>query len=340
MRFAAVGDSGEGDENTSAVAQAIVHAAPDLLLALGDSAYPVGSQAQFERNFFAPYASLLRQTPVFASLGNHEYMTQNGQPYLDNFYLPANNPRATERYYSFDWGDVHFIALDSSCVLGLGSGLECTTEEQQAWLLQDLAEARDALWRIAFLHHPPWSSGSHGSHEQVRSAFASLFEAGGVELVLSGHDHDYERTTPMRGNGPAAAGTMGVTYVVVGTGGARLRPFGTPPEPWSVIRDDQSFGFLHVTIEGPTLTGRMLTPTGDVVDSFQLLKDAGSSTPEAPEPPDKPEAPVPPAEGEQASSPSAPPRTSQSCPSSCGAGSAILFGALSAAFVWHRMRQR
>jgi hypothetical protein len=271
VHFAAVGDSGTGDAAQRAVIAAIQSAAPEFLLALGDNAYEAGTRDEYQQKFFAPMEALLGSVPVYATLGNHEYSTREGQPFLDNFYLPANNPRGTERYYSFDWGDVHLVSLDSSCVLGLAPEELCTTVEQQQWLAGDLA-ASQARWKVVFLHHPPWSSGRYGSFTEVRQAFGQLFEEGGVDLVLSGHEHDYERAVPMRGAGQAAPGVQGVTYAVVGTGGASLRPFPSQRPDWSAARSAAEHGFLDVRIDGDTLVARMMTAGGTSLDSFTLTK--------------------------------------------------------------------
>ncbi len=161
------------------------HAAGELLLALGDNAYESGTEQEFQDRMFTPMAALLRQVPLFPSLGNHEYVTNQGQPYLDNFYLPANNPAGTERYYSFDWGPVHFVALDSNCAIGLASPDRCTLAAQKSWVAQDLAATRQP-WKVVFFHHPPWSSGEHGSQLTMRREFGPLFEQYGVDLVLTG----------------------------------------------------------------------------------------------------------------------------------------------------------
>jgi 3',5'-cyclic AMP phosphodiesterase CpdA len=216
-------------------------------------------------------AALLRQVPLFPSLGNHEYVTNQGQPYLDNFYLPANNPAGTERYYSFDWGPVHFVALDSSCAIGLASPDRCTLAAQKSWLASDLAASQQP-WKVIFFHHPPWSTGAHGSQLTMRREFAPIFEQYGVDLVLTGHDHNYERTRPMRGDNVAPSGTRGVTYVVVGSGGANLRIFPQAWPSWTAYRNNTDAGYLEVSVSGGTLTGKFTTPSGSVPDSFTLTK--------------------------------------------------------------------
>jgi hypothetical protein len=228
---------------------------------------------------FTPMAALLRQVPLFASLGNHEYVTNQGQPYLDNFYLPANNPAGTERYYSFDWGPVHFVALDSNCAVGLSSSDRCTLAEQKSWVAQDLAATRQP-WKVAFFHHPPWSSGEHGSQLTMRRQFGPLFEQYGVDVVLTGHDHNYERSKPMKGEGVAASGTRGVVYLVVGSGGASLRPFPAAQPSWTAYRNNSDVGYLDVTVNGGTLVAQFLTPSGTVRDGFTLTKAVTASVAE------------------------------------------------------------
>jgi hypothetical protein len=274
LRFTAMGDFGTGGLKQQQVLSRLGQpgGAGELLLTLGDNAYMSGTEQELQDRMFTPMAALLRQVPLFPSPGNHEYQTNQAQPYLDNFYLPANNPAGTERYYSFDWGPVHFVALDSNCATGLASADRCTLAAQKSWVAQDLAASRQP-WKVVYFHHPLWSSGGHGSEVAMRGHFAPLFEQHGVDLVLMGHDHNYERSKPMRGDGMAPEGTRGITYVVVGSGGADLKQFlhRAPPE-WTAYRNNTDMGYLEVSVSGGTLTGRFLTPTGTVPDSFTLTK--------------------------------------------------------------------
>jgi uncharacterized protein (TIGR03382 family) len=201
-------------------------------------------------------------------LGNHEYGTNQGQPFLDGFHLPTNNPQRSERYYSFDWGHVHFVALDSTCAVGAASKDRCDRDAMKAWAKADL-EQSDAPWKIVFFHHPLWSSGKHGSTLNMREAYAPIFESTGVDLVLTGHDHDYERSKPMMGDSEAA---NGISYLVVGSGGAHHRSFTGSKPAWSAVRDDVNFGYLDVKVTGGSLTARMVTPSNKVIDSFTLTK--------------------------------------------------------------------
>ncbi|MCY0996516.1 metallophosphoesterase [Myxococcus sp. MISCRS1] len=270
VHFAAMGDFGTGGSDQRRVTARMVQTKPELFVALGDNAYPDGTEADFQEHLFVPMAELLSQVPLFASPGNHEYVTNQGQPYLDNLYMPTNNPEGTERYYSFDWGHVHFVSLDSNCAIGLSSAERCSLARQKAWLETDLAGTTQP-WKVVFFHHPPWSSGEHGSQLTMRRQFAPLFEKYGVDLVLTGHDHNYERSKPMKGDDVASSG--GIPYLVVGGGGATLRAFDTSQPAWSAMRDNKAYGFLDVEVVDGLLTANLLTTDGKVLDSLTLRKD-------------------------------------------------------------------
>ncbi|KFA89727.1 metallophosphoesterase [Archangium violaceum] len=270
VHFTAMGDFGTGGSlQTKVLQQLTVARAGEFLLTLGDNAYSSGTDAEFQSNMFKPMAALLREVPLFPTPGNHEYVTSNAKPYLDNFYLPANNSAKSERYYSFDWGPVHFASLDSNC--RNFTIADCTTALQKTWLAQDLA-ATSRPWKIVFFHHPPWSSGEHLSTTAMRREFAPLFEQYGVDLVLTGHDHNYERTRPMKGDAVAPSGTRGIPYLVVGSGGATLRPFPGAQPSWTAFRDNTNVGYLDVVVDGGTLTTKFITSSGTVRDSLTLTK--------------------------------------------------------------------
>ena len=149
--FAVIGDSGTGSHDQYAVADRMVALDPDLVLHTGDVVYPDGQASGYDPFFFQPYQTLSRRAPIYPTLGNHDYHSQRGQPYLDAFYLPQNNPANTERYYSFDWGNAHFTALD------FNTGPDA---KQIEWLKNDLSFDGQAV-EIRFL-----SSG----HLQLRPA--------------------------------------------------------------------------------------------------------------------------------------------------------------------------
>jgi acid phosphatase type 7 len=205
---------------------------------------------------------------MFPSLGNHDSNANNlhGRPYLDSFVLPADAgagayPNHAERYYSFDYGPVHFVALDTE----LAFQDPARRAEQLAWLETDLA-ASAAPWKVAFFHRSPFSAGGeHGSDLAVRSAFSPVFERYGVRLVISGHEHTYERTKPWR------IGTTGtpVIYIVTGGGGGPLYPSGTAA--WTAVS-----GSFHHYLKGNattcTLTVDAIGIDGTKRDSVTLTR--------------------------------------------------------------------
>jgi acid phosphatase type 7 len=269
VHFAALGDFGTGGSRQKEVAASMLSHRPELFIGMGDVAYESGTEEQIQNNMFAPMKDLLMEVPYFPVAGNHEYVTNQAQPFLDNLYLPTS-PTGGERYYSFDWGHVHFVGIDSNCAIGLASKDRCTLAAQKAWVEQDLAQSK-AAWKVAFFHHPPWSSGDHGSQLLMRREFSPLFEKYGVDLVLTGHDHHYERAYAMKGDAVASPGT-GIPYLVVGSGGANLREFATSKPSWSAVRNNTDYGYLDVDVVGGTLTAKLITPSGAAADTLTLTK--------------------------------------------------------------------
>jgi acid phosphatase type 7 len=204
VRFAVWGDSGYGGSDQATLFGQIMTVPFDFVLHAGDLAYDAGTRGQFERTVFKVYAPLLRQFAIFPVSGNHEYETEQAAPYLESFVLPENGDH--ERYYSFDWGDVHFVGLDT----------ERIGTPQAEWLDADLMKNR-LPWTIVIGHRPPYSSGEHGGDDDFRSYFIPVLEKYQVPLVLSGHEHQYERTHVLNG----------VTYIVTGGGGRGTRPVGS-----------------------------------------------------------------------------------------------------------------
>lgn len=249
VTFVALGDMGSGSPDQYAVLEQLRRVPFDLMLTTGDNAYDDGTLAELEERFFDVYAPVLQSAPVYPAAGNHDYRTDSAGPYRDVFVLPDNGvPGKSERWYSFDRGDVHFVVLDSELV---GS-------EQLTWLEGDLA-TNEREWTVATVHEPPYSSGEHGSAMDVREELCPLLERHGVDLVLSGHDHDYERTVPM--NGPV--------YVVTGGGGVGTRPVGL--SSFTAYAEDV-LHFVWVRVEGDALHLRAIDATGREFDSVRIQR--------------------------------------------------------------------
>ena len=226
VRFIAFGDSGIGSAVQRQLASRMTADTFDLALHTGDVAYGTaagvggGNYQQFDDWVFGVYGAWLRSRPFYPSIGNHDEEIDFARPYRDVFVLPENGavpayPDHAERYYSFDYGPAHFVALDTA----LAFEDPARRQAQISWLEADLA-ATTQPWRIVYFHKAPYSAGEHhGSELAVRQAFAPIFERYGVQLVLSGHDHMYERSVPWR---EYVAGGSAVTYVVTAGGGAPL----------------------------------------------------------------------------------------------------------------------
>ena len=211
-RIWVLGDSGTADLNAAAVRDAYYNFTgtnhTDLWLMLGDNAYWSGFDTEYQAAVFDMYPEMLCKSVLWSAIGNHEFYSsdKNGQfPYLDIFNLPTAGqaggvPSGTERYYSFDYGNIHFVCLDSMTVDRSSNGPMCN------WLREDLA-ANTNQWLIAYFHHPPYSKGSHDSDlpwefelVEMRENVNPILESYGVDLVLAGHSHSYERSFLLSGH--------------------------------------------------------------------------------------------------------------------------------------------
>jgi tartrate-resistant acid phosphatase type 5 len=207
FRFAAVGDFGAAGPAERQVADLVKAFHPEVVITLGDNNYPTGGAdtidpniGQFYGEYIGHYAGKFGKgasdNRFFPALGNHDWYTEGAKPYLDYFTLPGN-----ERYYAFSRGPVDFFALDSDPHEPDGTAPE---SKQAAWLKAETQKAHGA-WQIVYMHHPPYSSGPHGSTHETEWPYREW----GIDLVLAGHDHTYERFV-----------VGGLTFLVNGLGGA------------------------------------------------------------------------------------------------------------------------
>jgi hypothetical protein len=245
VRVAAVGDPGTGDAGEYAVTRVIAaehdRRPYDAVTMLGDLIYPDGDVADFDGAIARPFEGLLDPpVEVLPALGNHDYESGDEDDILQR--LGRSSP-----WYSAEVGGVLFVVLDSNRV---------DDAEQTAWL-RDTLGSTPADWTIVALHHPPYSAGPHGSHDDVREAWSGLFSEYGVELVLAGHDHDYQRSEPVDG----------VVYVVSG-GGGKTNPTGT--EDFTEFAAGDILHYLDLQISDDELLGQAVDTDGRVFDSFTL----------------------------------------------------------------------
>src|SRR5918994_3142676 len=226
---------------------------------LGDHAYPKGTGANFAECYEPSWGQVKSRT--MPSPGNHEYETPGASGYFNYFGAAAGDPN--EGYYSYDLGSWHVISLNSNCSSVPGGCAAGSPQEQ--WLKADLA-AHQNTCTLAYWHHPRFSSGDHGDHASVAPFWDALYQAG-ADVVLNGHDHDYERFAPQNPSGQADP-TQGIREFVVGTGGAELRNFRTPIKPNSVVQVAQQNGVLKMTLRPDGYDWQFVTaPVGTVVDA-------------------------------------------------------------------------
>lgn len=242
-----IGDPGTANADQRAVRDAFYEwnrgQAPDLWLMLGDNAYSAGTDAQYQAAVFNVYAWLLANSPLWPTLGNHDAGSANSGTqsgiYYDIFTLPTLGqagglPSGTEAYYSFDYANIHFVCLDSHDTDRSKTGM------MAEWLRDDLAStARD--WIICYFHHPPYTKGSHDSDSradsgarlvEMRENLLPILEQGGVDLVLTGHSHCYERSYLLDGHYGYSTNLTAANFKNHGDGredgdGAYRKPAGT-----------------------------------------------------------------------------------------------------------------
>jgi hypothetical protein len=256
LRIAVIGDFGLADVPEADVAALVSSWEPDLVITTGDNNYPNGSVETIDENigqyyhqYIFPYTGQFGEgadlNRFFPTLGNHDWQTPDAQPYMDFFTLPGN-----ERYYDYTWGTVHFFALDSDSREpdGVGSG-----SAQASWL-QERLSASTAVWKIVYMHHPPYSSGIHGSVDWTRWPYQEW----GATAVLSGHDHIYERLL-----------VDGLPYFVNGLGGGPIYSIPGKLEG-SQVRYNDDYGAMRVEATSNEITFEFITRAGEVIDTYTI----------------------------------------------------------------------
>lgn len=317
VRIWAIGDSGKPGPGQDNVRDAYL-ASPgaentDLWIMLGDNAYDAGTEAEYQAAVFDAYPSLLRTVPLWPTRGNHDVERIGGNnDYYNFFFLPTAGEAGglasgTEAYYSFDYANIHFVCLDSE-----GSNLG-PAGAMMTWLPLDLA-ATTADWTIAFWHHPPYTKGSHdsdlpgdssGKMRDMRENALPILEAHGVDLVLSGHSHSYERSYLVDGhydvsttldpsmlvnggNGQVGGdgaywkpddlpqGNKGAVYITAGNGS---KISGGPLNHPVMVSSLNIVGSLVIDVNDQVLDLKLIDDTGTTRDYFTIQKSTAVSAP-------------------------------------------------------------
>ncbi|MCF0072803.1 metallophosphoesterase family protein [Dyadobacter sp. CY261] len=326
IRVAGFGDCGNNSINQRAVRDQVVKYLGDKYLnawiLMGDNAYSDGTDAEFQAKFFNLYKDkMLKKYPLYPVPGNHDYHDFNSSPandqnkiaYYQNFSLPTNGEAGgvashTESYYSYDLGNVHFLALDSYGPDKKGQHLFDQLGEQAEWVKKDLQANKNKKWVVAYWHHPPYTMGSHDSDKEsllvkIRENFIKILEDEGVDLILCGHSHVYERTKLIKGyygkeadfdskkhelststalydgsknSAPylkSKTNTDGTVYVVSGSAGALGGHKETYPHNAMYYSNNEVGGAVMLEIEGNRLDLKWICSDGKIGDHFTMMKD-------------------------------------------------------------------
>jgi predicted MPP superfamily phosphohydrolase len=248
IKFIAIGDFGTGDDNQSGIAAQMLRdhkTSPlDFVIAVGDNIYPDGGGRHFEKKFARPYAGLIREGVKFhAVLGNHDVRDGRG----DQCQYPLFNMNG-QCHYTIKKGDglAEFFMIDSTAF-----------DMTQAGWLEGVLKESTAKWKIAVFHHPIYSSaGEHGSDVALRRRIEPLLARYGVNVVLSGHDHTYERVKPQQG----------VQYFVTGAGG-KVRPGDVNmSSPFRAMSYDRDNHYIQMVIEDQQINFQTIARSGAVID--------------------------------------------------------------------------
>jgi hypothetical protein len=236
-------------------ARLIAQMKPDAVLALGDTQYPNGAYRQFVGSYARSWGQF--RSITYPAIGNHEYLTSQARGYFEYFGQRAGNP--DRAWYSYDLATWHVIVLNSECDYIRGCG---PSSPEERWLAADLAAHPNAC-TLAYWHEPRWSSGMHGSNPLYSALWGDL-AAARADVVLTGHDHDYERFAPLSADGRVDAN--GVREFVAGTGGESHNKFHLPATG-SQVRIANTFGVLRLALEPGAYEWRFVSVSGATLDA-------------------------------------------------------------------------
>ncbi len=256
FNFIVFGDSGTGSKEQKQLELQMEKEKFELILHTGDLAYQRGSYQEIQENVVDIYKNIFEKAAFYPSLGNHDYLTNNGQPFMDTLDLPGN-----ERYYSVEHKQILFIALDTN------KPLDEVPNEMLPWLEDTLQKAK-SKWILVYFHHPPFSSGSfHGSEKRVQDKIVPILEKYNVDFVFSGHEHNYQRTCLVEGN---SCGSKGVLYIVTGGGGGPLYTVGK--DQWFTAKQISAHHFVLAEKKGCTVSFSVVGLNGEQLDQFSKSK--------------------------------------------------------------------
>jgi predicted phosphodiesterase len=248
VRFVVIGDTGTGTDQQHELAQVMLRyrqAFPfEFVLMMGDNMYGSEKTGDYKKKFEDVYKSLLDQKVKFyASLGNHD---ESNQRFYEFFNMEG------QEYYKFSKGNVSFYSLNSNYM----------DKKQVEWLNEKLA-ADTAEWKVAYFHHPPYSSGAaHGSDTKLRQIVEPMFVRHGVDVVFAGHEHFYERIKPQKG----------IYYFISGSGGKLRKGDVKKGSPLTEKAYDRDMSFMLIEVAGDQMHFQVISRTGETVDSGVIAR--------------------------------------------------------------------
>ncbi|MCB0214249.1 MAG: metallophosphoesterase family protein [Anaerolineae bacterium] len=276
--FIAFGDYGNGSAAQKRLRNQMRRDSFRFMLTTGDNSQGEGTYQQLDRMVFQVYETIFSQVPVFPALGNHDYLTDQAAPYLNIFDVPQNarQEKDVKRYYSFTYGNVEFIVLDTTPLVKASDPSTC--EAMLHWLHQELSPSSQ-FWKIVVCHHPPHNAGHHGVNPRIKTKLIPIFEAYDVNVVLSGHQHNYQRSKPLRQEQVTTMEEGGILYIVSGAGAAALHTCDEAEWLARTIASVKHGIYNRFTVGGDTMTIEAIDDQGNVVDICTLNKSSSVATP-------------------------------------------------------------
>ncbi len=251
------GDIAKCDAKEDTLTAQLLDKIPGTIFTAGDNVYQRGKTEEFQQCYEPSWGRLKART--YPSPGNHDYYTPNAAPYYAYFGNRAGP--AGKGYYSYDLGQWHIVSLNSNIDAKKGS-------EQEQWLRADL-KAHPQACTLAYWHHPVFSSGVHGNDPKMKEIWQTLY-AFGTDVIVNGHDHNYERFAPQTAEGKVDL-KKGIREFVVGTGGAELRPMPLS-QPNSEVKNSDSYGVIKFTLHPKSYDWEFIPIPG------QTFTDKGTGT--------------------------------------------------------------
>lgn len=262
--FLHYGDCGYNNTIQNDIAKLMSNEKVDFGIVAGDVDQNRGDN--YDEVYFGPYKNLLKNTCHYTCIGNHDTYADGAKTYLDEFYLPDNNPQQTERYYSYSWGNAKFVCLDSNIPYIEGT-------DQYNWLKDEL-KCNDKHWLFVFFHHPPWTNAwskdyhipffeyyRYRGNVDMRTSLVPLFETYQVDFVLNGHSHCYQR------------GEMnGVKYIISGGAGAKILDKKKHSKSPNIDKEIYTNMYVRFDVKGDTVTYVAIDSGGSIIDEVETVK--------------------------------------------------------------------